>query len=162
MNVRDCMSIGERTTSPQDTIREAACMMKEADTGAFPVGENDCLAGLVPDARNELVDFVVHRVFYPVLMLQRTGPHKARIEHIQDATRAEIDRFRGYKSVEEVIANFKHDLRSKPAKGINSELKLLNLPVLHDLHEDFERKARELGYEPDTLLTSPYLDQIST
>lgn len=49
MNIRDCMSVGVRTTSPQDTIREAACMMKEADTGALPVGENDHLVGMVTD-----------------------------------------------------------------------------------------------------------------
>ena len=28
--------------------------------------------------------------------------------------------------------------------------------MLSDLREDFEQKARELGFEPDTLLTSPY------
>ena len=47
------------------------------------------------------------------------------------------------------------DPRSKPAEGIWSELDLLRLPAPHDRHEDFERKARELGFEPDTLLTSP-------
>jgi CBS domain-containing protein len=49
MNIRDCMSTGVRTTSPQDTIREAARMMKEADTGALPVSENDRLVGMVTD-----------------------------------------------------------------------------------------------------------------
>jgi hypothetical protein len=111
---------------------------------------------MTADVKDELVDFLVHQAFYPVLMTDRAGPNKAMIAHVQEAIHAEIDRFRGYKSAEEVIANFNRDLRSKPGKDIHSELKLLNLPVLHDLHEDFERKARELGFEPDTLLTSPY------
>ena len=108
------------------------------------------------DAKSELVDFLVHRAFYPVLMAQRSGPHKARVEHVQDTARTEIERFRSCGSIEDVVASFKRDLRSRPAKDVHSDLRLLNLPVLSDLREDFEQKARELGFEPDTLLTSPY------
>jgi CBS domain-containing protein len=49
MNIRDCMSADVRLTSPQQTIREAARMMKDADAGALPVGENDRLVGMVTD-----------------------------------------------------------------------------------------------------------------
>jgi CBS domain-containing protein len=49
MNVRECMSADLRMTSPQGTIREAARMMREADTGAIPVGENDRLVGMITD-----------------------------------------------------------------------------------------------------------------
>lgn len=49
MTIRDCMSTDVRLTSPQDTIREAARTMKDADTGALPVGENDRLVGMVTD-----------------------------------------------------------------------------------------------------------------
>ena len=49
MNIRDCMSASVRLASPQETIHEAARMMKEADTGALPVGENDRLVGMVTD-----------------------------------------------------------------------------------------------------------------
>lgn len=49
MNVRDCMSPQVRITSPQDTIQDAARLMKEADTGAIPVGENDRLVGMITD-----------------------------------------------------------------------------------------------------------------
>ncbi len=100
------------------------------------------------------MDFVVHRVFYPVLMLQRTGPHKARIEHMQDATRAEIERFRTCGSIEEVVVNYKRYLGSESARNIHSGLKLLSFPASSDLHEGFEKKVRELGFEPDTFLTS--------
>jgi hypothetical protein len=140
MNVRDSMS--------------AACMMKEADTGAVPLGENDSQVGMVTDARSKLVDFVVHRVFYPVLMLQRTGPHKARIEHMQDTTHAEIERFRTYGSIEEVVVNYKRYFESESARNIGLDLELLNFPTSSDVHEGFEKKVRELGFEPDTFLTS--------
>ncbi len=104
--------------------------------------------------RNELVDFIVHRAFYPMLMADRAGPDKAMVEHVQKATRAEVDRFRSYDSAEDVIYGFERDVRSRPAQTIHSELKLLHLPVIDDLRDEFERKARELGFEPDTLLTS--------
>jgi hypothetical protein len=111
------------------------------------------------DTKSELVDFLVHRTFYPVLMAQRAGPHKAKIEHVQDATRTEIERFRSYGSIKDVAVNFERDLRLRPASSIRSDLRLVSLPVLGDVHEEFERKARELGFDPNTLLTSP--DSIS-
>jgi CBS domain-containing protein len=49
MNVRDCMSHDVHLTSPDETMQAAARMMKEADTGALPVGENDRLVGMVTD-----------------------------------------------------------------------------------------------------------------
>jgi hypothetical protein len=100
---------------------------------------------MMRDAKNELVDFLVRRAFYPVLMAPRNGPDKSKIDHVQNATRAEIDRFRSYESAEEVVLNFKRDLYSKPAKKINAELRALNLPVINDLQDEFERKALELG-----------------
>jgi CBS domain-containing protein len=49
MNVRDCMSTKVRLTSPQETIQQAAQAMKEADTGALPVGDNNRLIGMITD-----------------------------------------------------------------------------------------------------------------
>ncbi len=97
------------------------------------------------DATSELVTFLVHRAFYPVLMAERTGPNKAMIEHVQNATHKEIERFRSYGSAAELIANFERDLRSGSATSLYSDLKRLNLPVIGDVREEFERKARELG-----------------
>ena len=138
MNMRDGMSLAVDTACVQDTTCEAISLMEDADTGA----------------RNELVDFIVHRAFYPVLMVDRAGPHRDIVEHVQAATRAEIERFRSFGSIKEVIDSFGRDLRSKSAQNIQSELKLLHLPTIEDFHEDFERKARELGFDPNTLLTS--------
>jgi len=49
MHVRDCMSHDVRITSPQATIRDAARLMKDVDTGALPVGDNDRLVGMITD-----------------------------------------------------------------------------------------------------------------
>lgn len=49
MNVKGCMSADVRMTSPQQTIREVARVMREADAGAIPVGENDRLVGMITD-----------------------------------------------------------------------------------------------------------------
>ena len=100
---------------------------------------------MAKDVKDELVEFLLHKAFYPVLMAKRDGPDKTKLEHVQAATRAEIDRFRNYGSAEEVVVNFKRDLSSQPAKKIHSELRMLKLPVLNDLREDFERRAEELG-----------------
>ena len=121
-----------------------------------PGSSKGMLDTLARDRKSDLVDFIVHRVFYPVLMAQRAGPNKALIERLQDAARREIERFRNYGSVEEVLNGFQRDVSSPPAKDNYSDLRSLNLPVISDLHEDFERKARELGLDPDTLLTSPF------
>ena len=100
------------------------------------------------DAKGELVDFLVHRAFYPVLMAQRTGPDKAMIEQVQGATYREIERFRAYGSADEVVDNFRRDLESEFATSLYHDLKRLDLPVIGDLREAFERKARELGLIP--------------
>ena len=49
MKVHEAMSRDVRIASPQQTIREAACMMAEIDAGALPVGENDRLVGMITD-----------------------------------------------------------------------------------------------------------------
>ena len=43
------MSRGVRVASPEDTVQQAARLMREADTGVLPVGENDRLIGMVTD-----------------------------------------------------------------------------------------------------------------
>ena len=49
MKVSECMSTDVRIASPDDTIREAARIMREIDAGALPVGENDRLVGMITD-----------------------------------------------------------------------------------------------------------------
>ena len=99
------------------------------------------------EALADLVNFVVHRAFYPVLMRERTGPHKARIERAQDAVRGEIARFRQCRTVGDVVRRFHLSSGLEPMSTIVPDLRLLNLPVIGDLREEFEWKVQAL--EPD-------------
>ena len=47
--VGDVMSRGVRVASPEDTVQQAAQMMRDEDVSALPVGENDRLIGMVTD-----------------------------------------------------------------------------------------------------------------
>jgi len=49
MNVKDCMTRDVRLVNPKQTLKDAALMMAETDTGALPVGENDRLVGMITD-----------------------------------------------------------------------------------------------------------------
>jgi CBS domain-containing protein len=47
--VADVMHRDVRIASPEDTVQQAARLMREEDTGALPVGEGDRLVGMVTD-----------------------------------------------------------------------------------------------------------------
>jgi CBS domain-containing protein len=49
MNVRDVMTHNPRTVAPNDSIRIAARIMKDEDTGVVPVVENGKPVGIVTD-----------------------------------------------------------------------------------------------------------------
>lgn len=49
MQVRECMTTGVKIINPDMTLREAAGLMREEDTGFLPVGENDRLVGSLTD-----------------------------------------------------------------------------------------------------------------
>jgi CBS domain-containing protein len=49
MNIRDVMTANPRTVSPNDTIQNAACIMRDEDTGVVPVVENGRAIGVVTD-----------------------------------------------------------------------------------------------------------------
>ncbi|WP_225769499.1 hypothetical protein [Inquilinus sp. Marseille-Q2685] len=104
----------------------------------------------MPDAREKLVDFVTRRAFDPVLKAQAEGrseAEKRKLEHAQEATRTEIERYRGYGSAKEVVVNFKRDLDSEPARKVHAELKALGLPTVNDIRDEFESMAKELGVD---------------
>lgn len=102
------------------------------------------------DARKQLIDLLEREAFDPVMRASpdgRSDADKRKLAEMQDKTRAEIDRFRGYGSASEVVKNFKRDLSSAPAKKVHRELKALNLPTINDVRERFEAKADELGVD---------------
>ena len=97
--------------------------------------------------KDELVRFLVERAFKPVLNAKPKNHSEAeqkKLEHVQKATRAEIERFHKYRSAQDVVTNFRRDLDSEPAKRIHAELRSLGLPTLNDIREEFERRADEL------------------
>lgn len=49
MKASDCMSRDVEIVSPKETIMDAACIMRAAETGFLPVGENDRLIGTLTD-----------------------------------------------------------------------------------------------------------------
>ena len=49
MNIRDVMTSNPRTVSPQDSIQNAARIMRDEDTGAVPVVDNGRPVGIVTD-----------------------------------------------------------------------------------------------------------------
>jgi CBS domain-containing protein len=49
MKVSECMTKNVRMVSPGDTVRQAAAVMAEADSGVVPVSANDRLVGMVTD-----------------------------------------------------------------------------------------------------------------
>jgi CBS domain-containing protein len=49
MKISEVMSRDVRTVRPDQTLREAARLMKEIDAGALPAAENDRLVGMITD-----------------------------------------------------------------------------------------------------------------
>jgi len=99
-------------------------------------------------SKRELLRLVERKAFDPVMRAKsqgRTEAEKKKLEHVQKATKAEIDRYRHYGSAEELVTNFKRDLDSTAAKKIHAELRSLHLPTIEDIRDEFERKASELG-----------------
>jgi len=79
----------------------------------------------------------------------RSESERRKLRDVQEATRAEIERFRDYDSAREVLVNFRRDLNSEPAEKIHAELRELNLPTVNDIRDEFEKKAEELGVKAD-------------
>jgi transcription initiation factor TFIIIB Brf1 subunit/transcription initiation factor TFIIB len=101
--------------------------------------------------QRELMEFLKRRVFDPVMRADGSGrsdAEKRRLKDVKDATRSEIDRYEHYESAQELVTNFERDLHSDPAEKIQRECKQLGLPILPEVREEFERKARDLGLNP--------------
>jgi chromosomal replication initiation ATPase DnaA len=75
----------------------------------------------------------------------RSDTEKKTLAHVQQATKAEIERYRHYSSAEELVTNFQQDLHSDAAEKVHAELRSLHLPTIEDIRDEFERKASQLG-----------------
>lgn len=69
---------------------------------------------IMANAQQELAEFVISKAFNPVMRAKPGGKSDAdrkTLEHVQQATKAEIERYRNYDSAQQVVVNFKRDLR---------------------------------------------------
>jgi len=108
MQVRECMTTDIKLINPETTIREAAGLMREQDTGFLPVGENDRLVGTLTDR-----DIAIRAVY------EGKDPNTAKVreamsEHIvycfDDADTAEAARLMADKQIRR-LAVLNHDKR---------------------------------------------------
>lgn len=103
---------------------------------------------MASDSKHQLVEFVIDKAFQPVLRAKpdgRSDADRKALEHVQNATRAEIERYRKYGSAGEVITNFRRDLSSSAARKVHAELRRLHLPTIEEIRDEFEAKAEKLG-----------------
>ena len=69
-------------------------------------------------AQREFAEFVIGRIFNLVMRAKQDGrsePDRRTLEHVQRETEAEIQRYCGYGSAQEVATNFTRDLSSAAA-----------------------------------------------
>jgi CBS domain-containing protein len=59
MLVSECMSAGVQVVSPQDTIAQAACIMRDGELGFLPVRDKEKLVGILTD-RDMVLRAVAH------------------------------------------------------------------------------------------------------
>ncbi|WEX09585.1 hypothetical protein [Chelativorans sp. AA-79] len=103
---------------------------------------------MAENAKERLVGFLERKAFRPVLGADPDSfpqDKRNKLRDVQEATRAERERFHNYGSAKEVYEMFEDDLNSEPAQKIHRELRDLDLPTLNDCREDFEKLAEEVG-----------------
>jgi hypothetical protein len=104
--------------------------------------------GTHSDTKQKLVAFLDRRAFRPVLRAKEgdySGKDRDKLADVQRRTKTEIERFKHYGSAQEVVTNFKRDLRSKPAQRVHRDLHQLGLPTPKDVKAEFEKLAKDLG-----------------
>ncbi len=101
-------------------------------------------------ARRQLVDFLIEKVYEPVMSARaygRSPQDKQRLLDIQEATRAKIDALRATATAEAVVREVRRELAAPGAAGLQADLLALKLPSLAGVKDEFERKVRALGVE---------------
>jgi hypothetical protein len=99
-------------------------------------------------AKEKLVDFLDRRAFQPVLKADPedlSEGKRDKLRHAQRATEDARDRYHHYESAEKVYQMYRDDLSSEAAEKVHRELRDLDLPTLHDIRDEFERLADEVG-----------------
>ena len=120
MKVREAMTRDVRLVRPDQTIREAAHLMAELDSGALPVEENDRLVGMITDR-----DIAVRAV------AEGKGPDTL----LRDVMTREIKYAYEDQTIEEVTRNM-GELRVRRLPVLNRDKRLVGILSLGDLAID--------------------------
>ena len=90
------------------------------------------------DPKKQLVNFIDRKAFDKILHAHaKDGKDADRLKELQEKTKKEQQKFHGYDSAKEVKENFLDNVRSKPAKKVDRELKDYDLPTLPELKDEF-------------------------
>jgi CBS domain-containing protein len=117
MKVKDCMSPDVRVASPDQTIRDAACLMADIDAGVLPVGQGDRLVGMITDR-----DIAIRAI------AKGCGPDTA----VRDVMSSEVKYCFDDQSIEDVAQNM-GDLQLRRLPVLNREKRLVGIVTLGDL-----------------------------
>jgi CBS domain-containing protein len=125
MKVNECMTQEVCLVSPQDSVRQAAEMMAEVDTGALPVGENDRLVGMVTDRD---------------LAIRGLGKGRGPETTVAEVMTREIKYCYDTEDVDDVIDNMA-DLQLRRLPVLDASKRLVGIVSLSDLADEQARRA---------------------
>jgi len=117
MRVSECMTRAVRIADPNQTLREAASVMADADAGVLPVGDNDRLVGMLTDR-----DIAVRGV------AAGRGPDAK----VRDVMSAEVMYCYDDEQIEDVLENM-GELQVRRLPVVNRDKRLVGIISLGDL-----------------------------
>ncbi|MBE0476195.1 MAG: hypothetical protein IBX62_03745 [Coriobacteriia bacterium] len=101
------------------------------------------------DAREELLRYLDHNAFDPVVDADPDDFRPEEREMLEDVRRAADSTKRRYheafRSAEELRDGYRRDVRADAHRAIRGELRQLGLPTLPDVRKGFEKLADRLG-----------------
>jgi CBS domain-containing protein len=131
--VADVMSTDVRVVSPEDTVQQAARLMREEDTGLLPVGEGDRLVGMVTD-----------RDVATRLVAEGKDPARTRVREVMTSDVKYVFEDEQVGHVADNMAE--QQVRRLPV--VNREKRLVGIVSIGDIasaHPDASFAARSLG-----------------
>ncbi len=108
MQIRDCMSGDVTIASPEMSLKDAARLMREQDTGFLPVGENDRLVGSLTD--RDITVRAVCEGMDPNIAKVREAMSRHIVYCFDDQDTTEAARLMGEKQIRR-LAVLNHDKR---------------------------------------------------
>ena len=91
----------------------------------------------------------LRKAFDPILKKSKedydTEAKQKKLEDVKKSTEKEKQRFHNYNTAEDIRKNFQRDLNSESAKKVHSDLKVLDLPPLPELKDEFFELCDKLG-----------------